>query len=84
MGVYLMDKEKQNKLIRWGLTLTKEQKKYLFQSGVYNNTCKGYLMQACKAYGLSDKQTSELLAVFSEELSNTSVDDAEKVYQNGL
>ena len=73
--------KRQNELIRWGLTVTDEQRRYLFQSGAYNDACRGYLIQACRLSGFTEQQISDLLATFSEGLSTTSVEDAETIYQ---
>lgn len=72
--------KKQDELLKWAQSLTKEQIDFLCDGGWYNGTIKGYLIAAAREADFTDKQVNELLGGLRWAFSKKNKADADKIY----
>ena len=68
----------------WAKSLTDNQIEFLCNGGWYNNTIKGYLIEAAKIAGFDEEQTRSLLNGLRIALSEKTCSEAKKVYETSL
>lgn len=95
-GATAAEIEHDKEMMRFLYSATAEQKDYLCDAGCYNDTIKGYLIQACRiarnmepdraadAVKLTDSQIHTLLQAMQWALSENSKADADRAYQEFL
>ena len=69
-------------LTTWALGLTEKQINHLCDSGYYNDTMRGYLIEAGRNAGLDREAIKELLNGLRLALSERSKADADRVYMD--
>ena len=75
-------KREYNQLMTWAESLTEKQINFLCDNCYYNDTIKGYLIEAGRNAGLDREAIKELLNGLRLALSEKTKEEAEKVYMD--
>lgn len=73
---------KHNELLKWARSLTKDQIEFLCNGGWYNDTIKGYLIEAANNAGMDREQIHKLLDGLNWAFSDKTMQDAAEIYDS--